>query len=306
MTSNNYCLIKKNKIYEDIYDILEDKELVMDNPNHKDDIKYQIKNLAKTYYTKKMITISNIFENSEATLEDLMLNITGETENDINETENESLQGNTLLMYANSKFMYEVVFMEQLGINKTDDELNQLSSISNIELAPIYGQTAVIKTSYVDGSIKPSIILEEDITDLIINNFYHVGVLINPDGSMLELEFAGDNPNIMIGGNFKMLSPLSLFGLQLVCYHEDGDKDNDLASKIYGKEIKGRLYIATLCPITNKRFWSITSEFLQDLIKLLDYTTGTPEQRKKIDELENELNDDKLKNPFFLVKKYCV
>lgn len=300
MTSQNYCLIKKNKIYEDLYDVLEDKELIMDNPNHKESIKYEIKNLAKTYYNKKMITISNIFDTSDATLEDLMINITGET------NEDQNVQGNTLLAYANSNFMYEVVFMEQLGITKSDDDLNQLSSIGNIELAPIYGQTAIVKTSYLNGSLTSSIILEEDITDLIINNFYHTGVLINQDSSTLELEFAGDNPNIVLGGNFKMLSPLSLFGLHLVCYHEDGIQENVSASKIYGKELKGRLYITTLCPITNKRFWSITSDFLNDLMKLLDYTTGTPEHKKKIDELEDELNDDKLKNPFFLIKKYCV
>lgn len=303
MTQNNYCLIKKNKIYEDLYDILEDKELVMENPEHKERIIYEIKNLAKTYYNKKMITLSNIFDNSEETLEDLMINITDDTES---VEESESLQGNTLLMYANSNFMYEVVFMEQLGINKSDDYLNQLSSISNIELAPIYGKTAIVKTSYVNGSLTPSIILEEDITDLIINNFYHTGIMINSDSSMLELEFAGDNPNRIIGGNFKMMTPLSLFGLHLVCYQEEGETVNELASKVYGKELKGRLFVAILCPITNKRFWSISIDFMDSLIKLLDYTTGTAEQKKKIEELENELNDDKLRNPFFLVKKYCV
>ena len=298
MTSNNYCLVKKNKIYEELYDLLEDKELIMDNPNNTENIKYEIKMLVKSYFDKK-IKLSNIFDTSEQTLEDLMVEITGNLED-------ESLQGNTLLMFANSNFMYEVVFMEQLGFNKSDDELNQFASITNIELAPIYGNVAIIKTGYSNGILKQSLIMEDDMIDLITNNFYHKGVLMNQDGSLLELEFIGDNPNNVIGGQFKMLSPLSLFGLNLVCYVEEGNQENELASKLYGTNIKGRLYVGILCPITNKRFWSLSIDLLNNLIKLIDFSTGTPEQKNKINELENELNDDKLKNPFFLVKKYCV
>lgn len=298
MTKNNYCLIKKNNIYEDLYEILEDKELVMDNPNHKDSIKYKIENLIKSYFIDK-ITISKFFNNSEESLEDLMVELTCNTDD-------ETLQGNTLLMYANSNSMYEVVFMEQIGINKSDDELNQLASISNIELSPIYGNVAIVKTVYTNGELQQSTITTEDINELIINNFYHKGVLISVTGSLIELEFSGDNPNIMIGTHFKMLSPLSLFGLTLVGYNEVGEELNELASKLYGMEIKGRFYVSIMCPITNKRFWSLSIDFLNNLIKLLDYSSGTPEQQHKINELEKELSDEKLKNPFFLVKKYCV
>ena len=38
----NYCIIKKNKIYEELYDIVEQEELSMNNPNHEDKIKYLI------------------------------------------------------------------------------------------------------------------------------------------------------------------------------------------------------------------------------------------------------------------------
>ena len=47
MTTTNYCLIKKNKLYEDLYEILEDEELIMDNVNHKEKIKYKIEQLTK-------------------------------------------------------------------------------------------------------------------------------------------------------------------------------------------------------------------------------------------------------------------
>ena len=77
-----------------------------------------------------------------------------------------------------------------------------------------------------------------------------------------------------------MLTPLSLFGLTLIGYNENGNAENNLATKIYGKEITGRLYLATLCPVSNKKFWSIDNDLVKGLIKLLDYSTGTPEQRK--------------------------
>lgn len=301
MESHNYCLVKKNKIYEDLYEILENEELIMDNPNHKEEIKYLITKLA-TKYLGNIITISNEFSTSNESLEDLILAITGIEEND----ENESLQGNTLLMFADNESMYEIVFMEQIGIEKSDNDLNQLASISNIELSPIYGNISIVKSSYQNGILKNKLITESDIIKLIINNFYHMGVMINPDGSTLELEFSGDNPNIMIGGNFNQSTPFQMFGLMLVGYNEKGTEINHLASKLYGSEIKGRFYVSILCPISNKRFWGINLDILKGLIKLIDYSEGTVEQKAIIQKLNNELTDDKLTNPFFLIKKYCV
>lgn len=298
MEQHNYCLIKKNKIYEDLYEILEDEELIMDNPNHKEEIKYKIKKLITSYFGN-IVTISNTFSTSNDNLEDLMVEI-------INNEEDENIQGNTLLMFADNDSMYEIVFMEQIGIEKSDKELNQIASISNIELAPIYGNAAIVKSSYQNGNLTNKLITEQDITKLIINNFYHLGVMINPNGSTLELEFSGDNPNITIGGNFIQVNPFQMFGLTFVGYNELGTDINHIASKLYGSEIKGRFYVSTLCPITNKRFWGINTEMLKGLIKLIEYSEGTIEERAIIEKLNNELSDDKLKNPFFLIKKYCV
>ena len=298
MESHNYCLIRKNKLYEDLYEILEEEELIMDNPNHKDLIKYKIKLLAKSYFNNK-ISISNTFSTSNESLEDLMVEITANSED-------ENLQGNTLLMFADEESMYEMVFMEQVGIAKSDTDLNQLASISNIELAPIYGNMSIVKTSYINGKLKNVLITEKDVVNLIINNFYHSGIMINNDGTTQELEFSGDNPNIMIGGNFKQLPPFQMFGLTLVGYNEEGKEINNLASKIYGNEIKGRFYLAILCPITNKRFWGINFDIVQNLIKLINFSEGTMEEKTIIHKINEELSDDKLKNPFFLIKKYCV
>lgn len=298
MELHNYCLIKKNKLYEDLYEILEEEDLIMDNPNHKDSIKYKIKKLVKMYFNDK-ISISNTFSTSNESLEDFMIQITENSEDD-------NLQGNTLLMFADENSMYEVVFMEQVGINKSDTELNQIASISNIELAPIYGNVSIVKTSYIDGKLKNVLITEEDVINLIINNFYHNGVMINSDNSTVELEFSGDNPNIVIGGKFKQLAPIQMFGLTLVGYNEDGVEINNLASKLCGKEIKGRFYVTSLCPITNNRFWGLNYNIVENLLKLINLSEGTPEEKKVIEKLNNELSDDKLKNPFFLIKKYCV
>jgi hypothetical protein len=133
-----------------------------------------------------------------------------------------------------------------------------------------------------------------------------MGVMINIDNTMQEIEFTGENPNLIIGEKFKMLSPFNLFGLTFVGFLEKGEKINELASKIYGNEIKGRFYLAVMCPITNKKFWSIDIEFIKNLLILLKYLYGSVDEKNKIEELEKELNDDKLKNPFFLIKKYCV
>lgn len=296
--SNNYCLVQKNKIYEELYDVLEDEELIMDNPSHKDNIKNIISKKCDSYMGS-IIKLSKDFASPNETLEELMVEIT-------QGLDNENLQGNTLMLFADDKHMYDIIFLEEIGASQNDGELNQFMSISNIELSPIYGNTAIIKSSYENSSLVQSSISKEDVINLLINNFYHKGVLVNIDGSLLELEFAGDNPNIVIGGNFKMLSPISLFGLTIVGFQEDGKEKNKIASDFYGKEIYGRFFIAMLCPISNKKFWNLNINLLNNLMKLLNYASGTSEQKNKINELEKELNEDKLKNPLFLIKKYCV
>jgi hypothetical protein len=297
----NYCLIKKNKLYEELYEILEEDELVMDNYNHSETIKYKIKKLVTSYLNDK-IKLSNGYTTNEESFENLMLEITQNTDDNLDD----NLQGNTLLTYADENSMYEIVFMEDLITEKTETELNQIASISNIELAPIYGNIAIVKTCYEKGKMVSGTIYEEDIVNLIINNFYHKGVMINTDGTTKEIEFTGDNPNLIIGGNFKQTKPLQLFGLTLVGYNEQGTELNEKATKIFGDEIKGRFYITTLCPITNKRFWGLTNEILQNLLKLINYLNGNSEEKEKINKMDKELEDNKLMNPFFLIKKYCV
>jgi hypothetical protein len=331
----NYTLLQKNNIYEQIYDLLEDNDLSMNNNNHYESIKNHIARL----FTKshKSIQISESFTTKEDMFEELMVNIT-------KNNDDECLQGNTLLSYANDDNMYELVFLENIKKEYNDNELNQFASISNIELAPVYGDCGIVKTCYENGSLINKQMNINDIIQIIMGNFYHSGVMINTDGTMLELDFPGDNPNIKIGPKFKQQSPINVFGLVLVGYFEDYDqtqaqaqaqvqdkvqdkvqdqaqlgqlanssnsansansanssKSNNLASILYGIPINGRVYITTLCPITNKRFWSLSITTIKNLIKLLSNTDN-----EKIKMLNKELLDDKLTNPFFLIKKYCV
>jgi hypothetical protein len=303
MKNINYCLVKKNYIYEDLYEILEEEELIMDKIDHKEKIKYEIKKLIDSYIGNK-IFFSKKFNSEEESLEDLMVEITREREDD------EEIQGNTLLLYSNSDAMYETIFMENISKETNDKELNQLGSISNIELAPIYGNIAIIKSSFLEDKLVNTQITWEDLFELIVNNFYHWGVMINPDGTKLPIEFTGDNPNITIGNNFKQLPAFQLFGLSLVGYSEQLSMNDNLlnedASKLMGTDIKGRFFITTLCPITSKRFWSLNIDIFNCILKLLDYLGGNDEQKKIIEKLNKELDEDKLKNPFFLIKKYCV
>ncbi len=301
MGKNNYCLIKKNKIYEELYEILEDENLIMDNPDHKFSIKYKIEQLLKTYLTKHIL-LSETFENTEQALEDFMLKITTNTEE-----EEEQEQGNTLLLYANMNSMYEVVFMEKIKTERKDEDLNQLVSISNIELSPIYGSASIIKTLYTNGNIEPTTINFEDINELFMSNFYHKGIMIQPDNKTIEIEFAGENPNLVIGGTFKMLNPIILFDLSFVGYVEESDEKNEIASIFYDKEIKGRLYLTVMCPLTKKRFWNVDEELIKCILKLIEYSKSSIEEEKnKIKLLQTELNNEKLSNPFYLIKKYCV
>jgi hypothetical protein len=302
MNNHNYCLIKENKIYQDLYEILENEELIMDNPNNNVLIQYHIKKLAETYINNNKITISNTFSSTDEILEDLIIEINEKT----NQLDDNDVQGNTLLIFANNDYMYEIIFMEKIGVEIRDTKLNQFGTISNIELAPIYGSLAIVKSSYSNGNLKNTTINKTDILELCVYVFYHKGVMINPNDSILDLEFAGDNPCIVIGTNFKQLPPLQIFGLHVVGYNEVGTEINNTATELFEKEIKGRFFITLLCPITNKKFWNIDIEIVKNLIKLLKYVNGTTEQKELINKLNNELNNDKLINPFFLIKKYSM
>ena len=292
-TEFNYCLIKNNKFYEDLYDVLEETELNMQRRDDAERIKDEIKKLVNT---NKNIIISEVYEDTEKLLEEILLQI---TKDDTSST----LQGDTILLYADEKVMYESMYMEDLRRVESDDNINQLVTISNIELKPIYNICGIIKTDYKTGELIKRKIFKKDIIDIMIYNFYHTGVLLNTDNSYQEIEFTGDNPNLVLGGMFKQRTPIEIYGLSFVIYEEDCNSGvgqiNERISKLLEREVRGRIFVSILCPITNKKFCNITNNTLEDIINIKN-------NKDRNDRLEKELGEDKIKNPFYLIKKYCI
>ena len=287
---SNYCLIKKtNQIYTNLTKILDELELNMQFLEDINKISYEIKKLINK---NGDFCISKEFNNKNDLLEDLMLNLTKD--------DNGKYQGNTILLYANDDYMYEMIHMDDLTIeDQLNENLNQFGTISNIDLLPIYYDCAIIKTTYKNKILVNALIKLDDINEIMKSNFYHNGILINPNNEFKDILFTGDNPNTIIGHNFKQGKSIDIFGLHIVYYHEDGTEFNSIASKLLDFEIKGRVFITTLCPITAKRFWNLTQQTINNILYI-------KENNDLIQKINKDLDNDKLLNPFFLLKKYCI
>jgi hypothetical protein len=291
---SNYCELKKNNIYREIYDELLDEELNMNNPSHNDKIKHWIE---KKINSSDYVVLSNIFTNKENLLEDLILKIS-------HDANNPNIQGNTILMYANDNSMYELFYMEDLTKKISDSELNEFCSITNIFLQPVYWTCGVLKSNYDNGKkIYLDTVTKSDIAKLFIQNFYHQGVMINPDGTIIEIEFTGENPLQMIGNNFVMTNKIDLFGFNIVPWIEKTNNSqehtqlNETVSKLFGYEIYGRVFMCIVCPNTNKKFWDITKMTIKNILKIIDNNEIREKIQKDIE--QSDINA----NPFYFIKK---
>jgi hypothetical protein len=289
MKKSNYCFINKNKIYGEIYDELLDEELSMFNIEHNDKIK---RYLEKKILNNNYITIFELFESNDEIISDLIIKIT-ESASNIN------LQGNTVLVFADSENMYELFHMEDLRNKYSDEYLNELSSISNIHLLPIYWGCGIFKSSYSSGVIKPELITIEDLANIFIKNYYHKGVLINNDNKLLEIEFTGEDPLKVIGINFKQSNIINIMGFNFMPFIESGNELNIIATKILGKEVKGRMFIYLLCPTTNKKIWDIDIKTINNIINIIENDKLYAINQNYIEQHDN----DKDINPFYFIKK---
>ena len=290
---SNYCELRKNKIYAEVYDELLDEELNMNNPSHNDKIKYWMEKKLKS---SNFIQISNTFENKHDLIEDLILKIDDDANN------NSNIQGNTLMMYADDNSMYELFYMEDLTKKIPESELNEFGSITNIFLQPVCWTCGIFKSSYGnDGNIYSDTITKSDVIKLYIQNYYHKGVMLNPDGSMTEIEFTGENPFNIIGNNFTQSNTLDLFSFNLIPWIENlsSTQLNENASKIIGNEIYSRVFFTIVCPNTNKKFWDITPTTIVNIIKIIDNKEIQTKIQHEIDQAEININ------PFYFIKK-CV
>jgi hypothetical protein len=300
--SFSYCLVKKNNLYQTLYAYIEKQKLNMYNPKHYDLIKDYIKRfLDETDY----ITISDKFGAPDSLFEDLLdLIITDNNMNLKTTDEDESIcvnnQGNTLLAYGDSKKAYEIVYNEFFNDKNAEKLLpvaNEFASITNVDMAPIYGSCGILKTVY-DNGLKLSSITKNDIYELLINIFYHTGVLINTDGTMTDLVFSGEDPCYMIGSSFKINDTIQLLGLSWSIFVEKDSKvDNVIVSEFMSKPIKGRTFVTVLCPVTNKKFINITLNEFKDILELL-------KDKNKVDSINKDYMENINVNPFFLINKY--
>lgn len=284
----NYCWVSENKIYAEIYDDLLEEELSMFNKEHNDKI--------KDYLEKKIINnnnfiISENFDSIDDIISDLILKIT-------KSASNENLQGNTVLMFAGPNEMYELFHMENLVMKMSDSNLNEFASISNIYMMPIYWGCGIFKTVYKSGKVKTSAITKKDVANMFIQNYYHIGVMINTDGSLLQIEFTGEDPFKIIGTNFIQSNVTNVMGFNFIPYIESSDEYNKKASEILGRDIKGRLFLSLLCPSTNKKFWNIDIKTINNILRVI-----SDEELFNIAQ-KNSDNLDKVDiNPFYILDK---
>ncbi len=292
----NYCEVKLNKIYAEIYDELLDEELTMNNVEHNDKI--------KTYLNKKIknsnfINLSDIFTSEEDIISDIILKITKDSPHAKN------LQGNTLILYADDDSLYELFYMEDLTktIEYSNDDLNEFACITNIDLQPVYWGAGIFKTNYTNGILKSDNISLDDVGKILIQTYYHKGVMINIDGSMIEIEFTGENPYKTIGNNYTQLQTIDVVGFSILPFEENNSESNNLnelnkvGSKLLNRSVKGRLFLTLLCFTTNKKYWDICIKTIKNILKILD-------DEKSINELYNNKKDDDINvNPFYEIKK---
>ncbi len=287
----NYCFVRKNKIFEEITEMIQDEELSMSKFDDTDEIIYQIK---KIVLNSKYLKIKFSEEpDSNKLIEQIMMDIT-------EDNQSPEMQGNTLLLYANDNYYYEVIYLENMvNLDRDIADINELATISNIETEPILKDCAIVKTGYSGKTPVCKEITLNDICEIVVNNFYHVGLLINEDGTMKEIKYSGDNPLLIIGNIFEKGNFGDVLGITMLPWIETkGTKENKVASKILKTNIKGRVFIMTFCPITNKKLWNFTQQIAQDILKILD----SPEKTKQVyDEIDRE---SKNVNPFNLIKRF--
>jgi hypothetical protein len=284
----NYIYIPSNKFYKEVQEMIEDEEISFYNINDWDKIKYNIEKIVK----KNKFTISELCK-KESLLENIIEKI----------NKNESNDTNTLLLYADDNNMYEFIYFidfKKRESEKSYNDTNELGSITNINLEVIYNDGCIIKTNYTDGVLKNDIINNDDLLDIIYNVFFHTGVLISESGTMTEIVYTTENPNYVIGDGFIKYKHFNILDFTLLLYIEKSDKDNEIVSKLVGENIKGRVFIMLLCPISSNRIWNIRKTTIENILKILD---DNIKLNNILDEIEK---DEKIQNPFFFTKKNCI
>ena len=288
MSKQNFITLKKNKLYYELYSILEKEKLFMNNFEQKDTIKDK---LDKLLDSMNIMELSEKFNNGQELLEEILIKIGQNTD---------SVDGGSLILNGYKNHMYQMIYLEEKNFfdkskNADHELLNEYCTLSNIDIKPIYNDAAIIKISYDDGVMKNDIIKKEDIINIFLSNYYHTGILVDTNGNLQEIEFTEDGPNFVIGNNFKLIDSINILGFTFMPYLEIGSKLNEIATKLMGKEIKGRLFLTLVCPNSYKKLWSIDKETLEKIVYLLDDDSNF----KKFESDREDINF----NPYYNLKK---
>jgi hypothetical protein len=269
----NYCLVKPNKIHENLHDILTDEELFMHNMEHKYNIKKIMDNLIV-----KNVELSKTFDISKTNYNELAVAIS----KDYNY---EHITLNTLYIDMNKDYNYELVYIEE---KLEDMELNQFGTIINAELEPIYGMCAIVKS---DKNKKGMLITLDDIKNIYFNIYYHIGLMVNPT-NVSEITFTSEIIQRCIGNSYKQLEDLEILGLNLVLYQDKQDNIlNEKITKLYNKNMYGSFFITSVMPISLKKHIN----FNNDLLDLLIQIKSNP---IRYEEIIKNITIDVCENPF--------
>ena len=271
----NCALIPSNTFYEDLYDTLEEKGLNMHDMQQKDMIQFYIEQLLKSnkYHTLIPVDETRRFESIVELLD----------------CDAEHLEVETILLFSNQHFMYEVIYLKN-----SQDDPNDLCTITNNNLQPINGVAYITKTAFKSGVYTHEIMSNSDILYIIMASFYHVGLMIEPNGNVTELEFVNSMPFDVIGNTFKLTHKLEPFQLGVALFTEDSNDENPLASKIV-ENLKGRVFVCLLSPVEHQRYWHMNSETLTKLLAVFNDKVRCSEIEDKI------LVDNRVTNPLSLL-----
>ena len=252
---SNFCLVKPNKIHEQLHDILTEEELFMHNMEHKYDIKKIMDNLII-----KNVEISKIHDKSETNY-------------------------NEMAVAISKDYNYEMIYIE----GKLDDmELNQFGTIINIELEPIYGMCAIVKS---DKNKNGMLITLDDIKEIYYNIYYHIGLMVNPNG-VYEITYTSEIIQRCIGNSYKQLEDLEILGLNLVLYQDKQDNIlNEKITKLYDKNMYGSFFITSIMPISLKKHMNFNNDLLDLLLQIKSNPT-------KYNEIIKNITIDVCENPF--------
>jgi len=276
----NYSIISPNKLHEEIAELLEDKNLKMINLDNKDLITYHIEMYIKN---SNYINYSNTFDDPDKLFDDICKNLL--------DTNKEEL--NTIFIYSNEEFVYEMVYFEYVDNKEYDeDDFNQFASISNIQLLPIYHKCAIMKTNIKNG-IKCIDINYKDLAFIVIQNFYNIGLMVNETNEK-EITFTTEHPFNVIGNTFIQTKTITIYNLYFMLYEEKCQSlvVNKKISKFFGEEIKGRCFLIMLSPIYFKKIWDLNKNIFNLIVNNL-YN----------DNIEKVLMDKKDENPFVAINK---